>query len=315
MPWFFQSVRFRFGVIGLALCWLAATPAKAAHVLIVKASEAEPYTQAETALRNRLVELHHDVRSAVIKELEEKGVAAGVGNAQVVVAVGTPSARWLHKQLPANVRLVYCMVTNVENTGLLSGAESWGVTTDVTIAEQIRIISEALPRARVLGMLYRSDTPDARRGLEAIEQYLPPTWRLAAVAVNEHPSMAAAIDALIQKNVDVIWTTADQKVYDTASVRALLLAGLRGKIPVWGYSPPFVRAGALLGVGVEPRGQGAQAAEIVERLLAGQAGGADKAQPPREFQVAVNLIVAKQLGLEIPESLTRRAAYVFRPEN
>jgi hypothetical protein len=29
----------------------------------------------------------------------------------------------------------------------------------------------------------------------------------------------------------------------------------------------------------------------------------------------VNLMVAEQLGLEIPESLTKRAAFVFKPEN
>ena len=61
-----------------------------------------------------------------------------------------PSERrrqWLHKQLPENVRLVYCMVTNAAEAGLLDGAESWGVTTDVSIDEQVKIIAEALPRA------------------------------------------------------------------------------------------------------------------------------------------------------------------------
>jgi ABC-type uncharacterized transport system substrate-binding protein len=310
---FFKSVWIGLGVIGLALS-TGASSARAARILVVKSSEAEPYAQAEAAVKSRLVELHHDVKSALIKEIAEKGVTA-IGDAQIVVAVGTPAAKWLHKQLPANVRLVYCMVTNIEESGLLAGAESWGVTTDVAIGEQIKVMAEALPAARVLGMLYRSDGPDGRRAIEIVQKSLPAGWRLAAVAVNEYPSVAGAIDALTQKGVDVIWTTADQKIYDTASVRALLLAGLRSKIPVWGYSPAFVRAGALFGVGVEPRGQGAQAAEIVVKLLVGQAGAGEKAQPPREFQVAVNLIVARQLGLEIPEALTRRAAFVYRAEN
>ena len=36
--------------------------ARAAHVVVVKASDAEPYTQAETAIRARLVEHHDDGR-------------------------------------------------------------------------------------------------------------------------------------------------------------------------------------------------------------------------------------------------------------
>ena len=40
-----------------------------------------------------------------------------------------------------------------------------------------------------------------------------------------------------------------------------------------------------------------------------------QAQAPREYEIAVNLIVAQQLGIQIPDSLSSRATYVFRPEN
>jgi ABC-type uncharacterized transport system substrate-binding protein len=283
--------------------------------VIVKASDAEPYVQAEAALKSRLVESHHDIRSLGLKDVADKGIGAAIGQGDLVIAIGTPAARWLHKQLPASAKLVYCMVTNAEEAGLLQGAEAWGVTTEVAVSEQVKVIAEALPRAKTLGVLYRSDSPDGKRTLEGVKASMPAGWRIEAIAVNEYPSIAAAIDALTQKNIDLIWTTADQKVYDTAAVRALLLAGLRTKTPVWGFSPAFVRAGALLGVGVEPRSQGNQAADVALRILGGSCGAGDKAQFAREFQIAVNLIVAKQIGVEIPESLSRRAAYVFRPEN
>lgn len=299
--------------LGLAL--LIPAGASGAHVVIVKASEADPYTQAETAIKARLVEQHHEARSVLLKEVAEKGIGAALGQADIVVGIGTPAARWLHKQLPANVRLVYCMVGNVDEAGLSQAPEAWGTTTEVALAEQVKLIGEALPQARTIGMLYRSDIPECRRTLDVMKASVPADWRIEAVAVNEYPSIAAAIDALTQKRVDLIWTTADQKVYDTNAVRALLLAGLRSKVPIWGFSPAFVRAGALLGVGVEPRAQGSQAADIALKAIAGRAGAAEKAQPPREFQIAVNLIVAGKIGVEIPESLSRRATYVFRPEN
>jgi len=85
---------------------------------------------------------------------------------------------------------------------------------------------------------------------------------------------------------------------------------------VWGFSPAFVRAGGLVGVGVEPRAQGRQAADIVQRLGSGKPGAVtDRVQSAQEFQVAVNLIVARQLGIEIPEALTKRATFVFKTEN
>jgi ABC-type uncharacterized transport system substrate-binding protein len=41
---------------------------------------------------------------------------------------------------------------------------------------------------------------------------------------------------------------------------------------------------------------------------------APTAAAPTDFQIAVNLIVAEQLGIEIPDSLTRRATFVYRAE-
>ena len=69
-------------------------------------------------------------------------------------------------------------------------------------------------------------------------------------------------------------------------MRTLLLAGIRKKIPVWGFSTAFVRAGALIGVGVEPRSQGAQAAEILVKLLDDPASLKEQSQSPHDFQIA-----------------------------
>jgi putative tryptophan/tyrosine transport system substrate-binding protein len=303
----------------LAAIWLmhalAAGGIQAREVVVVKSSDAEPYTQAETALRDELVKQNHTVRVMLAKEVSDRGIDATIGKADVVVTIGTPAARWLQKQLPPRIELMaYCMVNNAEDAGLLKGRTSWGVTTDVPIEAQFKLITETLPRARSVGTLYRSETPEGRATLQQLKNAVPKEWRVEAVAVNDYPSVAAAIDALSQKGVDLIWTTADQKLYDTASVRALLLAALRSKTPVWGFSTAFVRAGALLGVGVEPRAQGTQAAALIIKLLNDPKAVRDRVQSPAEFQIAINLIVAEQLGLEIPDALMRRANYVFRPE-
>jgi ABC-type uncharacterized transport system substrate-binding protein len=308
--------RFWIGIALLLLMTLGPVlPCIAADILIVKASEAEPYTQAENELRQRLNDQHMVVRSMMLKDISQNGVQPSVGNADAVVAIGTSAARWLHEQLPASVKLAYCMVNNATEAGLLQGHGAGGVTTDVAIGAQMALIAEAMPHTRAVGALYRSDSPQSQSGIDALKGAMPTGWHVEAVAVNDYPSVAAAIDALTQKSIDVIWTSADQKLYDTASVRVLLLAALRRNIPVWGFSPAFVRAGALLGVGVNPRAQGDQAADLVLKLLAGNAPVAAEAQAPREYEIAVNLIVAQQLGIQIPDSLSSRATYVFRPEN
>ncbi len=306
-------MRFRIGFIFAALLLLTCR-LRAADVVIVKSSDAEPYSQAEESLKSSLAEHHHVVRSVLLADVAAKGIESTVGKAGAVVAVGTPTAALLQKKLPAPIPLVYCMVPNPAGIGLAEGRASFGVTTDVSLPVQLQTISESLPNARNIGILYRSDNQEGPRLLKMMEKSLPAGWHLEAVAVNDHPSVAAAIDALTRKRIDVIWTAADTSVYDSAAVRALLLSALRNKIPVWGFSPAFVRAGAILGVGVDPRAQGTQAAGITLKLLLNPEVSMERVHSPQAYQLAVNLIVAEQLGVELPESVVRRAQFVFRGE-
>ncbi len=286
----------------LALAALASrnTPA---DIAIVRSSDAAPYAEAETALRGGLADRHQQLRSFLLKEVVEKGVAP-LGHPDSFVAIGTSAARWLHQELPTGARLVYCMVNDADEAGLSAGSATWGVTTEVSVVDQCKLILEVIPTAHIIGVLYRADAPQGRRPIDLLQAVLPRNWRVEGVAVKDSSTVAAAIDALIEKNVDVIWTMADPKLYDSACVRTLLLGGLRKKVPVWGFSPSFVRAGALLGVGVEPRAQGVQAASIVAGVLDAKVPAAGSVEPPAQFQIAVNLNVARQIGVKIPESVS-----------
>ncbi len=296
-----------------ALLILLPASAQAAEIVIVKSSAAVPYAQAEEAIKAELAPHHHTIRSALAKDVSDKGIDASIGGADMVIAVGTPAAAWLQKHLPEKTKLVYCMVSNPEAAGLVQGRQATGVTTDIPPAAQLKLIADALPRARLIGVLHRSDTPDGPRQLKALKEALPEGWKLEAICVNEQPSVAAAIDLLMARNIDVIWTTPDQSIYDTPTVRVLLLAALRSRIPVWGFSQAFVRAGALIGGSVEPAAQGAQAGQIAQRQLTKPDPSA-RVESPARIETTVNLIVAGQLGIEVPESVIGRAGQVFRSE-
>jgi putative tryptophan/tyrosine transport system substrate-binding protein len=296
------------------LCVAAwAGAARAGEVVIVLSSDAAPYGQAETGLEQQFGEQKRDTRTVSLKDITGKGLDATVGrNADLVVAVGTPAAVWLHGQLPATTPLVYCMVSDPAAAGLAEGRATHGVSTDVPLKEQFALIGEALPAARTVGMLYRSKTPAGPRLVKAVQEALPKDWLLKAVDADSESSMADAIETLMKQRVDVVWTAADSALYDTASVRALLLAAVRTHTPVFGFSGAFVKAGALLGVGIDPQVQGQQAAALGLKLLHASDAKPPRVNPPERFQIAVNLIVAGQFNVTLPQDLVRRAASVFK---
>jgi putative tryptophan/tyrosine transport system substrate-binding protein len=299
-------------LLGLILL-LAAASRAGADVVIVRSSDAAPYQQAEATFIQRLQSPQCKVRSVPVKQLADEGIGSAISTTDTVIAIGTPAATWLHNQLPEGILLVYCMVSNPEEAGLLKGSQCWGVAMEVAESDQFKLISEALPSSKTVGTLYRSDTPAGRQVLQNFRDALPHGWQVEAVAVNDYPNVAAAIDALMDKNVDVVWTSAAFKLYDVGAVRELLVASLRNKVPVWGFSPAFVRAGALLGVGVDPESQATQTTDLIVKLKQSRQS-VEKSQPPKQYQIAINLVVADQLNIQIAGDLLNKATYIFRAE-
>lgn len=251
-----------------------------------------------------------------LKDLIAKGVDASVGkDVDCVIAVGTPAAAALAGKISSGVPMVFCMVAGGSAAAFPSAKAVYGATTEVALSEQFNLIKRAVPGARTLGMLYRSNTPDGVHLFKDVGAALSPDWHLEAVAVDQSSSVADAINKLMSRHVDVIWTSVDSGIYDAPAVHALLLAALRANLPVFGFSPAFVRAGALVGVGVDPAAQGIQAAEIATQVL-GHTWDEHKAaiQAPATYQIAVNQIVADKIGITLPKDLLDHAAFVFKDD-
>jgi len=306
-------------LVGVAMAAIAAAPAYGKQVVVVTSGEDAPYVAASDEARKLLSQQGHEVKVMTLDKYTKSSGATAGPSADVCVAVGTKAALALHRDIRPPAQLVYCMVSGVEAAGLSEGAAANGVGTDVPLQVQLKLIAEALPGARTVGMLYRSDVPASAALVKAMQDALPPEMKLVSVAVDKRESVAAAIEALLDQKVNVIWTAADSAVYNVNTVRAMLLAAVRRQTPVFGFSPAFVNAGALLGVGIEPRKQGAQAAGIVARLVREPATAPQVSPPaaitePPAFQIAVNLIVAERLAVTLPPGLVARADIVFRPE-
>jgi putative tryptophan/tyrosine transport system substrate-binding protein len=300
------SARQTLLVIGVLLL-LIITPLHSSEVVIVMSADLPPYRQAQEALRAHLPTEH-----CTLLTLEQ--ITADVtklsANANCVVAIGSGAAVWLHeRKIPGP--LIYCMVSDPLTAGLQKPPTAMGISTDIPPDQQIKLIAETLPQARNIGLLYRSGDERSRQAMENSRALLPPGWKLEAVAIDLQESPAAAIDLLMSRNIDVMWTTPDSTIWNEATVRSLLLTTLRRRVPVFGFSTSFVRSGALFGVGLEPATQGTQAAALVQDVLSGKT--LTNTVIPPTFDVCLNLIVAQKLSLTLPPSVVQRATHLFEP--
>jgi putative tryptophan/tyrosine transport system substrate-binding protein len=288
------------------------TAAGAGEIVVVLSSDAAPYLKAEAGYTAALADRHETFRTVLLKDFEDQGIDPAGEKPDAILAIGTPAAVYLHERTQPSP-VIFCMVSDPAGENLDQGAKIAGVSTDVPIAEQCSLISQAIPDCKVVGMLYRSSTPGGERILQSMQKSLPAKWRLEAVDVDKFSSTADAIAELIHRRADVAWTSVSAGVYDGPTVRALLLAALRTNLPVFGFSPSFVRAGALVGVGVDPAAQGKQAAAMTGQILTSPNVDHNlRIEAPQIYQIAVNQIVADKIGVSLPQDLVKRATYVFK---
>ena len=286
----------------------AATDSGLGEVLIVLSGTAQPYQDAEAALRDRLKSQGERLTTVQLAKIsaDPKALAS---DPRAVVAIGTEAAAWVHKNSEPPTLMVYTMVSDPQGLGLEQGNRAFGVSVEVPASEQLAIVTEALPKARKVAMLVREGGASERVAAD-LRHALPSGWYLEVVEIRSSESASQAIERMLGLKPDIVWTAPDASVYDAATVRALLLAALRQNVPVFGFSPQFVRAGALLGTGIDPAEQGRHAGEIVlERLRPDAPARAAEAAAPR-FQIAVNPVVAERLGISLPRSLLQRAEVV-----
>lgn len=308
-------MRLAFAVVAVfCSAALGCAKAHAADVLVVRSEDSAPVLEAQRAVVEGLASRGATTRTVGVEELRIEET----GGERVWLAIGEHAAARIHEMRRPDISIAHCLVSDPAYLGL-DPFEFPGVAGNVPMASQLRLIKEILPEAKVIGVLVRSGSEEARERVYDLLQSVPESWSVETIPVSAEDSFAAAVDELLERPIDLVWTFPDDALYNAATTKTLLRACLRNRKPVYGYSKDIVQAGALFGMTMDSLAQGRAAAELVFALLSHPGMGPQAAQrfsEPRSGTgtIAVNLAVAKTLGREIPAMLVHRAKYVVAPE-
>ena len=248
---------------------------------------------------------YQEFSDALRKVLGDKGLAnveidfsKSIPNAGLVIAVGMKAATAV---AASNVPVVLnVMIPKAGYEKLLrdfplraSSHTFSAIFLDQPVFRQVHLITASLPGKRNVGLLY-SSPPDelARLRKELTEHGL----NLQEQTVKPDLPLSESLQDLLQ-NSDVLIALPDAVVYNSSTIRNVLLATYRSGIPLIGFSSGYVKAGALCAAFSTPLQIARQAASIIGQF-------SDKhvlasAQYPLEFEVLVNQQVAYSLGLHI----------------
>jgi len=224
-------------------------------------------------------------------------LARAGGGGQLVVAVGTPAMTAMARKPPSapvlNVLVPRASFRKLApSSGRTQDAKTFSaVYFDQPWSRQMALIRHALPGRRV-GILLGKDSLELSASVLAAAKA---AGLSASIEVaNDEADLLPALKLLLARS-DALLAVPDASIYNRSNIASILLTSYRAKVPLFGFSPSYVKAGALASVFSEPAQIAQQVVEIIQNLPA--SAGLPAPQSPRYFSVRINSQV--QLSLEL----------------
>ena len=167
---------------------------------------------------------------------------------------------------------------------------------DQPMERQVAFLLAVLPDTRQVGVLYSTPPPE----LPNLRRLLADkNIRLHDRAVNGAQSLNDALESLLSES-EVLFVLPDAGVYNAGTIRNILLTSYRTQVPLIGISQAYVRAGALCAIYSTPNQIAVQTAEVIRHFS--ESAMLPPGQYPKDFEVSVNVQVAKSLNIPIKDA-------------
>jgi putative ABC transport system substrate-binding protein len=181
--------------------------------------------------------------------------------------------------------------------------------TDVATKE-VEALKEALPNARLFGILFASTAPSHVPAISAAQTAARRLGlELRSVPVRSEEDLEPAFVKMVQDRCDGFIALATPLLFSRRALLAEL--ALKHRLPSAFSIKENVVAGGLISYGPDARELTRRAATYIDRILKGQKAADLPVEQATRYELLINLKTAAALGLTIPPSLLARADEVI----
>jgi putative ABC transport system substrate-binding protein len=230
----------------------------------------------------------------------------------VTVGAAVPAA----KQATSIIPIVFAVANDPVGRGLVASlARPGGNVTGLSIqstdlaGKRLELLREVLPSFRRLAVLANVGFPSIVGEIDEVQAGARALGlEVATFDIRRAEDIASAFEAL-KGRADAIYVISDPLVSGNQNRINTLALGAR--LPTMHTFREIVEAGALMSYGPNFPDLFRRAAELVGRILRGAKPADLPVEQPTKFDLVINLITAKALGLEVPPMLLARADEVI----
>ena len=182
--------------------------------------------------------------------------------------------------------------------------------TDLAVKE-LEILTEAVPQAKRIGVLWNPTTPSHTPAVRAIESAGDKLGvQLVLVAVRDAENFEGAFATMVRERSNAFLVVPSPLF--TSHRAAVAKLALKHRLPgMFGHRDLIGDVGALMSYGADLEDLNRRAALYIDKILKGAKPADLPVEQASKYQLVINLKTAKALGLEIPPTLLARADEVI----
>jgi putative ABC transport system substrate-binding protein len=233
----------------------------------------------------------------------------------VIVTSGTPTVMAL-KRATVTTPVVFVALADPVGSGIVASlAQPGGNVTGLSIqspdiaGKRLALLREVVPNLRRVAFMGNTENPIVPREIREVQTAAATLGlNVATIEVRRTQDIMPAFEQL--KNGMEALYLASEGFVDANRLRINILA-LGGRLPTMWSNQELVEAGGFMSYGPSFSEQFRRAADYVNKILRGTKPADIPVEQPTKFDLVINLIVAKALGLEVPPTLLARADEVI----
>ena len=233
-------------------------------------------------------------------------------NADIIVT--NSSSAPTVKQATSTIPIVFVLGNDPLGSGLVANlARPGGNVTGLSIQQpdiagkRLQLLSEVVPRLRRLAVIADANFPEGVREIGEVHAAARTLGLEVATHEIRRPEDIAPAFEAIRDRADALYVVVNALFNRTRIITLALIA----RLPMILNTRDFVQAGGLISYGPAFPAVFRRAAEYVDKILRGAKPGDLPVEQPTKFDLVINLITAKALGLDIPPTLLARADEVI----
>jgi putative ABC transport system substrate-binding protein len=223
----------------------------------------------------------------------------------LILALGTPAAKEILRKV-TNIPVIFSLVLDPEGGGL-KGENVTGASLDIPVETQFKDLKAIVPGRKTIGVIY-----NPKENQRIINKAKKSAQDMGITLKTYSVESAKDIPKIEEMNIDALWLIPDTVVSQSAIIGHILLAGVKHGIPIMGFSPSYVKAGALFALSCDYTDIGRQSGEIAMKILGGAKPSDIPVSVPRKSQVYINMIVADRLGIKASKDISQERLRIIK---